>query len=247
MATKPKYLTDIPNPQHVLIIYAHPDDAEYFAGGLLAKWASEGVRLTLVLVTSGDKGSSDQTITSPQIASIREGEAREAAKTLGIQDVIFLRSKDGEIFPTLELRRHVVRMIRLKQPDAVMSSDPLYRYRRDSRINHPDHYAVAEVVQHAVYPAARDHLNFYELYQDEGLAPHNTRWLYLALPTQPNYKVETTAHRQTQVEALKRHASQIGDPADFEQRMAERYDPELTGEGDIKRYSEFFYVIDLEA
>jgi LmbE family N-acetylglucosaminyl deacetylase len=128
-----------------------------------------------------------------------------------------------------------------------MSSDPLYRYRLDSRINHPDHYAVAEAVQHAVYPAARDHLNFAELYRDEGLAPHKVRWLYLALPTQPNYKVETTAQRPTQIAALKCHASQIGDPADFERRMAERYDTALTDKGDSPRYSELFYVIDLEA
>jgi len=238
-------IADLPNPLRVLCVYAHPDDAEFFCGGLLAKWAAEGVQITLYLLTSGDKGSGDLAQLNPQaLVTQREAEARAAAAHLGIQEVIFQRWRDGELTPALALRRAIVRMIRLKCPDAVMSSDPLLRYRENHRINHPDHWIVAEAVQGAVYPAARDHLNFPELYQDEGLEPHKTRWLYMALPTDPNYKVETTAYRRTQIEALKLHASQIGEPDAFEKRMAERFDPELSAEGE-PRFAELFRVIEL--
>jgi LmbE family N-acetylglucosaminyl deacetylase len=244
-ATSKVYLDPLPTPQHVLIVLAHPDDAEFFAGGTLAKWASEGAHLSLFLITSGDKGSGDTAMLDHQaLAILRESEARAAAAHLGIQEVIFLRRRDGELSPNLALRRDITRMIRLKRPDALLSSDPLLRYRAHNRINHPDHWSVAEAVNAAFYPAARDHLSFPELYRDEGLEPHKTRWLYLALPTDPNYRVEITDYRQRQIEALKLHSSQIGDPVEFETRMRERYDPELTGNGE-PRYVEYFRVIDL--
>jgi LmbE family N-acetylglucosaminyl deacetylase len=239
------YLDPLPTPQRVLIVLAHPDDAEFFAGGTLAKWASEGAHLTLFLITSGDKGSGDVTMLDHQaLATLREAETRAAASCLGIQEVTFLRWRDGELTPNLELRREITRMIRLKRPDALMSSDPLLRYRAHNRINHPDHWSVAEAVNAAFFPAARDHLSFPELHRDEGLEPHKTRWLYLSLPTNPNYRVEITDFRQRQIEALKLHRSQIGDPVDFETRMHDRYDPELTGDGE-PRYVEYFHVIDL--
>lgn len=243
--TKSEFLTDLPTPERVLCVYAHPDDAEFFAGGTIAKWAAEGADITLFLMTSGDKGSGDLEMLLPgQVAANREIETREAARIIGISEVIFLRMKDGELANDLALRRHIVRMIRLKKPDAVLTSDPLLRYRSHRSINHPDHWAVAEAVQAAVYPAARDHLNFVELFTDEMLEPHKVRWHYMALPTDPNYKVETTAYRATQIDALKKHASQIGLPEEFEARMGERTDKTLTQEG-IPRYAEYFRVIEL--
>jgi LmbE family N-acetylglucosaminyl deacetylase len=240
-----EFLIDLPAPERVLIIYAHPDDAEFFAGGTLAKWSSDGAHIMLVLVTSGNRGSGDLAIMDHAlVAQMREAEARAAAEVLGIREVIFLRNPDGEVSPSISLRRQIVRMIRLKRPDAILSSDPMLRWRRNNSINHPDHWSVAEAVQGAVYPAARDHLNFLELFVDEGLAPHKTRWLYMALPLQPNYKVETTEYRTRQVESLKQHRSQVGEPEDFEKRMSERFDPELSEEG-APRFVEYFRVIEM--
>jgi LmbE family N-acetylglucosaminyl deacetylase len=112
-------------------------------------------------------------------------------------------------------------------------------------VNHPDHWSVAEVVQAAVYPAARDHLNFVEMYQDEGLAPHKVRWLYMALALDPNYRMDISATLPLKIAALKHHASQIGDPVEFEKRMYERVDPEFSTDGH-NRYSEYFRVITLD-
>jgi len=242
-----KYLEPLPTPKRVLITYAHPDDAEFFAGGTLAKWAQDGAHITLYLLTSGDKGSGDlELLNHNHLIEIREAEARAAAKILGIRDVIFERLRDGELVNELALRRRITRMIRLKQPDAVMSSDPLVRDWDGRRINHPDHSTVAEAVQGAFYPAARDHLNFIELYQDEELAPHKTRWLYLALSNNPNYQVETTDYRDTQINALLEHKSQIGELQLFMERMKDRYDKALTKNEAHPRYAEYFRVIDLE-
>lgn len=244
--TTANFLEDLPTPERVLIVLAHPDDAEYFAGGTLALWATNSAHLTLLLITSGGKGSGDVSQThSDAVAQIREDEARAAAERLGIAEVIFLRWPDGELTPSLALRRAIVRMIRLKRPDAIMSSDPLRRWgRHAASINHPDHFAVAEAVQAAVYPAARDHLNFPELFLDEGLEPHITRWLYMSLPTEANYRIETTDVRADQIAALKLHTSQIGDVEAWEERMAKRIDKDLTGDGPL-RYSEYFRVFDL--
>lgn len=244
--TNPPYLENLPTPQRVLIVLAHPDDAEFFAGGTLAKWAQEGAYLILCLITSGDKGSRDRSCLDPfQVSATRENEARAAAEKLGIKEVIFIRHRDGEIRDTIDLRREIVRMIRLKRPDTVVSSDPQLRWRGDNRLNHPDHWSVAEAVQGAVYPAARDHLNFLEMFRDEGLEPHKVQSLYMALPLQPNYRVETTDYYAIKIEALKEHRSQIGDPVEFEKRMRERIDPELSTD-DHPRYAEYFRVITLD-
>lgn len=235
-----------PPPERVLIIYAHPDDAEFFAGGTIARWAAEGAHITLCLITSGDKGSGDRNVVSHELALLREEETRAAANVLGIKECIFLRFKDGELEPTLNLRRHIVRMIRLKKPDTVLSSDPQSRWRGDRRLNHPDHWIVAGEVMSAVYPAARDHLNFPELAIDEGLEPHITQYLYLALATDPNVRIETTDHVETQLNALAEHRTQVGDDiSKLRERMQHRYDKTLTRSRDHLRYADYFRLIRL--
>lgn len=235
-----------PPPERVLAVYAHPDDAEFFAGGTIARWAAEGAHITLCLVTSGDKGSGDREAVASELALLREEETRAAAAVLGIKECVFLRFKDGELELSLNLRRHIVRMLRLKKPDTVLSSDPHYRWRGDRRLNHPDHWIVASEVMSAVYPAARDHLNFPELAIDEGLEPHIAKYLYLALPTEPNVRIETTDFVETQLEALAQHRSQVGeDISRLRERMQQRYDKRLTTSRDHLRYADYFRLIRL--
>ena len=154
--------------QRVMGIFAHPDDPEFFCGATFAKWSAEGKQITFVLATSGDKGSGDFSITSDQLVSMREAEERAAAARLGVQDVIFLRCPDGELQVTLDLRRQLTRLIRLKKPDIVVTNDPTARWYGTNYINHPDHRAIGDVVLDAVFPTARDHLSFSELYRWKG-------------------------------------------------------------------------------
>ncbi|NDJ85140.1 MAG: PIG-L family deacetylase [Chloroflexi bacterium] len=237
-------LSNYPPPRRVLVIYAHPDDAEFFAGGTIARWASEGAHITLFLITSGDKGTGDRTFSPADLRNLRETETRSAAEMLGINDVIFMRWPDGEVISSLALRRAIVRMIRLKQPDTVLSSDPRNRWRGNRRLNHPDHWIVASEVMSAVYPAARDHLNFPELLRDEGLEPYITTYLYLALPTEPNLRIETTAFQPQKLAALSEHKSQIHDFEALRQRLAANHDLTLSSANE-PRYAEYFRLITL--
>src|SRR5258708_4540210 len=117
-----------PSPKRVMAIYAHPDDPEFFSGGTLIKWGLEGMILTYVLVTSGDKGTDDPDMTMQRLIEIREAEQRAAAKVSGASTVIFLRYPDGELEPTLDLRRALTRVIRQQQPDIVVTNDPATRW-----------------------------------------------------------------------------------------------------------------------
>lgn len=233
-------------PKKVLAIYAHPDDAEFFNGGTIARWADEGADITLVLVTSGDKGSSDRSMMWHDLRDTREAETRAAAEALGINKVVFMRWRDGELEPSLIMRRAFVRFIRLEKPDSVLSTDPEIRWRNERRINHPDHWIVAQEVMNAVYPAARDHLNFPELLHDEGLEPHITPYLYLALSHHPNLRINVDAYQQQKFNALKAHRSQVGDDdAKLRERLERYADPELSTPQQ-KHYNEYFRLISLD-
>lgn len=236
--------TDTTAPRRVLGVFAHPDDAEFFAGGTFARWAAEGAEITLVLATSGDKGSPELEMTSETLAKIREEESVNAAHKLGVKDVVFLRYKDGELFPTLDLRRDVTRQIRLKKPDVVVTLDP-HRYWYGSRgINHPDHRAIGAATLEAVFPTARDRLNFIELERDEGLAPHKALTVYVAGVETPTVTVDVTAHIQTQVNALIEHKSQIKTPDELYDRIYTRsLDPDAPPEA--PRNIERFHMIQL--
>lgn len=240
-------VTDVyPVPKQVLAIYAHPDDAEFFAGGTLARWASEGATIVLILVTSGDKGTGNRDLPWQTLRQIREAETQAAAAHLGISKVIFMRWRDGELQPTLAMRRAFTRFIRIYRPDAILSSDPNTRWRDDRRLNHPDHWIVAGEVMHAVYPSARDHLNFPELLDDEGLEPHITHQLYMSLSHQPNLRIMTTAFQEQKLRALAEHRSQVGEDEVFlRERIARYADPEIS-RPDALEFAEYFRLITLD-
>ncbi len=227
----------------VMGIFAHPDDPEFFCGGTFARWAAEGRHITFVLATSGDKGSNDRAITSEELLSVRETEERAAAARLGVKEVIFLRHPDGELQPTLELRRQLARLIRLKTPDIVVTNDPTARWYGTHYINHPDHRAIGDAVLDAVFPAARDHLAFPELYRVEGLEPHKVLHVYLCGTHEPNIKINVTDHLETKIAALREHKSQIADMDAMEQRQRENVDTQMAE--DRPYYSESFRVFHL--
>ncbi len=228
----------------VLGVFAHPDDPEFFAGATLARWAAEGTEITLVLATSGDKGSSDPDMTSEALMAIREAEQRAAARVLGVRDVIFLRFADGELTPSLELRREIVRLIRLKKPDIVVTLDPTVFWFEGRGLNHPDHRAIGEATLAAVYPTARDRLNFLLLDQHEGLLPHKVRQVYIAGTSSPNTRVDVTAYLETKIAALREHRSQIPDMEAMAARLRSQIDPEAPV--DAPRYVESFRVVNLK-
>ena len=229
--------------QRILGVFAHPDDPEFFAGATFAKWAADGAEITFVLATSGDKGSPDPDMTHARLAEIREREEREAAAELGVKEVVFLRYGDGELVPDLALRRDITRMIRLTKPDIVVTNDPTVWYSRRG-INHPDHRAIGAATLEAIFPTARDRLNFVEHERDEGLAPHKVRTVYIAGAAEPDTTVDVTDSIETQIQALRAHKSQISDMDKMAEHLRTRsLDPQSPPE--YPRHIERFRVIKL--
>lgn|SRR5690606_34838518 len=229
--------------KRVMGVFAHPDDPEFFAGATFARWAAEGAEITFVLATSGDKGSDQPDMTHERLIAIREEEERCAALALGVREVIFLRYPDGELTPSLELRRDIVRLIRMKKPDIIVTTDPTYWYGA-ANINHPDHRAIGAATLEAVYPTARDRLNFIELERDEGLETHKVRTVYIAGAVEPTTRVDVTDFIETKIRALYEHKSQIKDMEAMAQRIRERtLDPQAPP--DAPRHIESFRVIPL--
>ncbi|HVU11387.1 MAG TPA: PIG-L deacetylase family protein [Phototrophicaceae bacterium] len=227
--------------KRVMGIFAHPDDPEFFCGATFARWAAEGAEIVFVLATSGDKGSADPEMTGERLAAIREEEERNAAHALGVKDVIFLHFTDGELEPSLTLRKAIVRQIRLFKPNIVVTGDPTVYWIGDRGMNHPDHRAIGEAVCAAVYPTARDRLNFPELERDEHLEPHKTKQLFISATQSPNIKVDVTAYVETKIKALREHKSQIADMEAMAERIRKNVDPESLE--DYKHYSDSFRVI----
>ncbi len=232
------------SPLRVMAVFAHPDDPEFFCGGTFARWSAEGASITFVLATSGDKGSDDPEMTSERLALIREEEERRAAAILGVQEVIFLRYLDGELQPTLELRRDITRLIRLKRPDIVVTCDPNVYWYGTRSINHPDHRAIGAATLEAVAPSARNRLIFPELTRDEKLPIHKVRQVYICGTPDPTTKVDVTAYIDLKIKALREHKTQIHDMEAMEARIRSNVDPEAPA--GQPRYMDLFRVITFE-
>ena len=203
----------------VLVVAAHPDDPEFLAGGSIARLAREGREIAYVIVTNGNKGSSDPGVTSEQLIPIREAEQRQAARVLGVGDVTFLGYEDGELEDIRELRRDVTREIRRWRPDLVITLNPHRTYDNFPGW-HRDHRTTARVVLDCVYPLARDHLSFPELLPD--YEPHKVRDVYTVQWGQPPLVIDITDTMDLKLAAGRCHASQIRDLEAFEARMRNR-------------------------
>lgn len=204
-------------PQNALIIMAHPDDVEFVIGGTVIKWRQAGCQVRYVLVTSGDAGSHEPGITRERLAQLREAEQWAAARHIGVEEVIFLGYHDGEVEPTLTLRRELVRQIRRFKSEVVVTFDPTQLYVNGQYINHPDHRAVGQAALDAVAPAAAMPLNFPELLA-EGLEPHRVREVYVASPANPDIWIDITATFELKLETLLLHKTQFSgdwDPAEL--------------------------------
>jgi LmbE family N-acetylglucosaminyl deacetylase len=158
------------SPKKVLVITPHPDDADFWCSGTIAKWLGNGATVRYVLCTDGGKGTTDPNISSADLSKLREQEQADAVEALGVQELVLLHHPDGSLEDDDELRRELVRQIRQVQPDVVLCPEP---YRKNLAW-HRDHRIAGQVALDAVFPCARDHLHFVELWRDEGLEPHKT-------------------------------------------------------------------------
>lgn len=189
-------------PDRVLTIGAHPDDAEFGAGGTLATWAAQGTEVSMLVVTDGSKGTWDPTLDPVELIRLREAEQRRAAEALGARgELVMLGHIDGELESTMELREHLCLWIRRLRPDVVLTHDPWKRY-----MLHPDHRVTGMAAVDAVV-AARDHL-FFPQQLTGGLTKHRPRALLFWAADEPDHWEDVAAAFDQKIEALLCHSSQ---------------------------------------
>ncbi len=210
-------------PHRLLIIAAHPDDIESWAGGTAAALARDGWRVTYVLITSGDRGTSDPNEAPATVAARREDEQRAACRVTGVEEPIFLRLPDGELEDDRALRALLVREIRRHRPDLLLTPDPVTPW--PPYTCHRDHRVTGRVALDAAYPFARDPLSFPEQVRQEGLRPHITPEVWLFCTSAPDHYVDISATLDVEIAARLEHRSQTADPAalavSWRQRAAE--------------------------
>ena len=193
----------------ILVVTAHPDDVDFGAAGSVATWTGRGIEVSYCIVTDGDAGGSDHSITRAEMAAIRREEQLEAARAVGVTDVTFLGFPDGRVVADLGLRAAISRVIRIVRPDRVVAQSPERNWDR-IYASHPDHLAAAEAAACAVYPDARNPFAFPELLA-EGLAEHTVPELWLMATDHANRVVDATDAYGKKLGALKSHRSQVGD------------------------------------
>jgi LmbE family N-acetylglucosaminyl deacetylase len=212
-----------------MVIVAHPDDAEFAAAGTVATLVRDGWEVYYVICTDATGGGSDDaTDVGPaakrMITDTRKREQRAAGVVLGLKGVFFLDYPDGQLQPSIELRRDLVRLLRTYRPSRVICQSPertwmptliLCRY-------HSDHLAAGQATLAAIYPMSQNPWDFPELL-DEGLLPHKISEIYIAGAPNINHFVDISNVMEIKIEALLCHASQfIGRTEDVEKMVRTR-------------------------
>jgi LmbE family N-acetylglucosaminyl deacetylase len=200
-------------PKIAVSIQAHPDDQEFTVAGTLAKWAKAGCEIVSVIVTSGDAGSNEPSKGAGyklELAKLREAEQIAACAILGIKQTVFLHYPDGELEPTMALRKDLTRIIRQHKPEAVIIGDPQGVFYGNGYINHPDHRAAAQAALYAVFPSSETRLIFTDLLEG-GYEPHKVKRLYVHGTEKTDTWVDITATIDIKIAALRKHASQLGE------------------------------------
>jgi LmbE family N-acetylglucosaminyl deacetylase len=210
--------------RRVLVVTAHPDDVDFGSAGTVAAFTIAGLEVTYCIVTNGEAGGSDRSVTRAEMAALRQDEQRAAAATVGVRDVHFLGHPDGMVEATRALRRDISRVIRLVRPERVVTQSPERNW-EFIYASHPDHLAAGEAAVCAVYPDARNPFAHPELLDDEGLEPWTVPELWIMGPvgmaagSTAGVAVDTTATVQRKIAALQCHKSQIADAEGLTERV----------------------------
>ncbi len=196
-----------------LVVGAHPDDCDFGAGGTAWTWAQEGWEVHFLIVTDGSRGTSDPKACRQTLKKVRQDEQRASAQLLGVTACHFLDYEDGSLEYSDHLIRELVRTLRTVKPTVVFTHTPQpLDYRPFDRsegtwINHKDHRAVSLATLDAVYPCARDPLQ----YSDLNLASHKVATVYLWGSAHCDFEVASEGGLEHKSAALACHQSQFPD------------------------------------
>lgn len=172
----------------VAIVTAHPDDSEFYLGGLLTRLSRSGAHLQLIVATDGDKGYYPFADAEAN-RRIRRQEQREAAQQWNAEEVVFLGYPDGRLRVTPELVRRIAEALQRFQPDSILLFDAAY----PPRLTHQDHLCAGIAAEQAARQV------------------HAGRWLLHFSTLAPNFAVDVTAQWADRLELLRIHKSQFHD------------------------------------
>lgn len=189
-----------------MAIYAHPDDADVAAGGVMAQWASQGCAVHLVVICDGSKGAHGSQTKPESLRDVRRAELQLAADLLGVNQVHSLEVPDGDVTNSDELRSTLVGLIRGVRPDVVLGPDPTATFFGGVYVNHRDHRETGWALLDAAAPAAAMPL----YYPSQGPA-HQVSWLLLSGTHEPDVAIDVTSTIDVKVKAVLAHHSQTGD------------------------------------
>lgn len=201
-----------------LVIVAHPDDVEYGTAAAIARWTSQGKRITYCLATSGEAGIDGM---SPEEAGpLREREQYASARIVGVDQVEFLGFPDGVLEYGLPLRRALSRAIRRHRPDVVITINFRESF-EEGFLNQADHIAVGRALGDAIRDAGNRWV-FRELLQEDLMPWNGVQFLLSAASPAAAHGVDVTEHFDVGVESLQAHAAYLaglgengGDPREF--------------------------------
>ncbi len=209
-----------PDLQRALVVVAHPDDIDFGGAGTISAMVEAGMTVVYAIVTNGQSGTSDRHALPHHVGAMRQDEQREAARRVGVEQVIFLGHHDGRVVADLSLRRDISRVIRKVRPDILITASPERNYDRIFA-SHPDHLATGEAAVCAAYPDARDPHAHPELLKEEGLEPHNIKEVWLMGHGENNRFVNITSHIEKKIHALRAHVSQVSGRDNLDELITE--------------------------
>jgi LmbE family N-acetylglucosaminyl deacetylase len=171
------------NALKLMAILAHPDDESLGNGGMLAKYAAEGIEIHLVVATRGERGWPGKESDYPGLEALgkmREAEVRAAAEVLGLHSVHFLDYIDGDLDTAhpAEAIAKIVGHLRRVRPDVVVTFGQYGGY------GHPDHIAISQFTTAAIVEAANPNSLYYR-----DLPSHSVSKLYYMAETEEVFAV----------------------------------------------------------
>ena len=208
--------------RRVLVVVAHPDDAEYGLSCAVSMWTDAGVEVGYLLLTHGEAGI--RHLNPAEAAPLRAEEQRAACATVGVSDLTLLEHPDGQLMDSMELRRDIARHIRQFQPDTVITAN--FDLEAYGSYNQADHRVAGLMTVDAV----RDADNPW-VHRDLDLPAHKTQRLLIANASDATHRVtvdeagvragiESLASHKVYFEALPDHP----EPEEFIPMMLEQPD-----------------------
>ncbi len=229
----------------VLAVFAHPDDAEISAGGVLRKWVVAGREVHLLVLTNGDRGSDDPKRDRAELAATRKQETQDAADVLGLKGARVLDIHDGDLQNTKDLQAEIALAVRQLRPQTVVTCDPTAWFFQNEYFNHSDHRTAGAVALDAVFPGAGNPHYFTEQLMD-GLEPWNANDIWLGWTNEPNRREDISGLMDVKLAALAAHRSQVeGDLLGFFEEWLPK-DAEEEGKKMGVQHAEAFRVLALE-